>query len=74
MRNASVTLTDSVYSHYQIEDLGMALNTRHPLIFQALKSEDVFQSIKNMIGSVVPKNDERFEVQIRSDRITVKVV
>jgi len=75
MRHASVALTDSVYSHYQIEDLKLALNSRHPLILEGLDKKSVFKSIQNAIDSTGIKNDKRFEVEIKnnSKSILIKV-
>ena len=64
MRHASVTLTDSVYSHYQIDDLSLALNSSHPLIMKNLKPLEVFGNIKKAIKVVNVFDDERFKVKI----------
>lgn len=74
MRHASVAITDSVYSHYLIDDLKQSLNERHPLIFKSLSSDEIFQSVRRSVQSIIPDDDKRFEVQIRSDRIIIKVI
>ena len=73
MRHASVTMTDSVYSHYQIDDLRLALNSRHPLIVGSLSSRDLFLEIKKIVESIVPEGVGRFEIKLKSESIFIKV-
>ncbi len=72
MRHKSVDMTFKTYSQFMIDDLREHLNAKHPLIFKSLNPDDVFQSIKKSVESIVPSDDKRFEVQIRADRIIVR--
>lgn len=51
MRHSSVKITDSVYSHYLIEDLMSAINNYHPLVRSNLPINDIL----NYLDSVVKK-------------------
>ena len=57
MRHKSVDMTFKVYSQFMIEDLRENLNARHPLIFKSLKSDEIFQSIRHSVESIVPHDD-----------------
>jgi len=64
MRHASVSLTDSVYSHYQIDDLRLALNSRHPLIMNGLNTNEFFDTIQNTVLATGISKDKRFKTNI----------
>ncbi len=64
MRHASVVITDKVYSHYNIEDLRLSLNSRHPLIVGNLPTGDVFDMLEEIVETVGVKNDKRFSVEL----------
>jgi len=76
MRHASVTLTDSVYSHYQIDDLKLMLNSYHPLIFQGSNIDIIFDSIVKLINSTSIQKDSRFVTIVKKykDKIIIKVL
>ncbi len=63
MRHSSVKITDEVYSHYLIEDLSLALNSRHPLIMGGMKTEDVFEMVKRAVETTGVMDDKRFEIK-----------
>ena len=63
MRHASVTLTDSVYSHYQINDLSLALNSKHPLISEGLRRDEVLDNLIKLVKSSGIDKDRRFIVK-----------
>lgn len=67
MRHASVQLTDSVYSHYIIDDLKIGLNSYHPVIRQQLEPLEVFKQLDELIESSGIKGDDRFLVNVSQD-------
>jgi len=73
MRHASVALTDSVYSHYQIDDLKKSLNGRHPLIMKGLNTENVFEEVKREIESLEVFDDSRFITKVIKDKSSLFV-
>jgi len=75
MRHSSVKITDSVYSHYNINDLKLALNSRHPLIRKSLSVPDVFSNIERKISNMKLKEDKRFVTNIErsSSEFTLRV-
>jgi len=64
MRHSSVKITDSVYSHYMIEDLSFALN-KHPLITKGLSVKQVFDDIENIPEKLGIVKDKRFVFKIK---------
>ncbi|MFH1453406.1 MAG: tyrosine-type recombinase/integrase [Armatimonadota bacterium] len=66
MRHASVAITDSVYSHYLIDDLKQSLNERHPLIRQGLTPGEVMKSIQLAVESTGIRTDTRFQTDIEN--------
>lgn len=49
MRHSSIKITDSVYSHYIIEDLSLALNSKHPLVAQGLTPLENIKMLNQLI-------------------------
>lgn len=66
MRHASVAITDTVYSHYLIDDLRQSLNGSHPLIRQGLKPEEMFMVLQKAVESTGIKTDSRFKINFDS--------
>jgi len=73
MRHSSVTITDSVYSHYLIEDLRLALNSKHPLIRNGLNAQEVFKMTEDVFRGTGIIEDERFEVSIDRNQKELKI-
>jgi len=73
MRHASVTLTDSVYSHYQIDDLSLALNSRHPLIVSGLSVVEVFNTFFKTLNSLELSKDKRFRYELKRSKKELRV-
>jgi len=67
MRHSSVKITDSVYSHYMIEDLSYALN-KHPLITKGLSVKQVFNDIENIPKRLGLMKDGRFEINVKRNK------
>lgn len=64
LRHSSIKITDDFYSHYNINDLALSLNTRHVLIRHALDKSQVLRNIENMINTTGIKDDGRFIVNM----------
>jgi len=71
MRHSSVEITDRVYSHYNIEDLKLSLNSRHPLILKGSKISEIFDYVNKLIEEVGVKNDDRFYTKIKRAKNTI---
>ena len=65
MRHSSIKITDSVYSHYIIEDLSLALNSRHPLIVGGMEVKDVFEMVKKAVEGTGVMSDKRFKIEFQ---------
>jgi len=63
MRHSSLKYTDSVYSHYVIEDLAQALNTQS-VVRQALGSFEIFNQIERAIKTTGIGKDKRFKFAV----------
>lgn len=66
MRHSSLKYTDSVYSHYVIEDLAQALNTQS-VVRQALGSFDIFDLIERAVKTTGVEKDNRFKLAVERD-------
>lgn len=74
MRHSSLKYTDSVYSHYVIEDLAQALNTQS-VVRQALGSFEIFDQVERAIKTTGIEKDKRFKFVVdRTEKsLVVKV-
>lgn len=73
MRHSSVKITDEVYSHYLIEDLSLALNSRHPLIMEGMEVEEVFEMVKKAVEATGVMKDKRFTIEISKNNEILKI-
>lgn len=73
MRHSTLKYTDGIYSHYNLEDLDIALNS-FPIIRVGLQSEEVFNFIERGVREKI-KSDKRFELSINRNekRVLIKV-
>ena len=65
-------ILDDVYSHYQIDDLRLDLNGRHPLIMKGLSVNEVLASLIKNIKSGI-EGDNRFNLEIKMGKQVLEV-
>jgi len=73
MRHSSISITDSVYSHYVIDDLRLSLNSRHPLIREGLTPSEFFKTIQEVVKATGIFEDNRFGTNINIDQANLAI-
>lgn len=62
LRHSSVAITDKTYTHYNIADLSLSLNSHNNLIRHGLNKFQLFDNIKNLISKTGIGDDDRFKI------------
>lgn len=62
-RHSSIAITDRTYTHYNISDLALSLNSHNNLIRHGLSKNQIFENVKNLISKTGVGDDDRFLVK-----------
>lgn len=62
-RHSSIKITDQTYTHYNIADLSLSLNSHNNLIRHGLDKHQIFENVKNIISKTGIGDDDRFFVK-----------
>jgi len=64
-RHSSIKITDSTYTHYDISDLSLSLNSHNSIIRQGLNKNQIFENLKSLISKTGIGDDNRFLTEIK---------
>lgn len=63
MRHSSIEITNSTYTHLDVNDLSLALNSAQSIVREGLDQNQVFDMIEQAIGGTRINRDKRFKTK-----------
>lgn len=67
LRHSSVDITDKIYTHYNLQDLAVVINTKQELVRLSASVDEVFDDIVYAMNNTGIDNDPRFKKTIERD-------
>ncbi|MGA2911464.1 MAG: tyrosine-type recombinase/integrase [Candidatus Levyibacteriota bacterium] len=75
MRHSSVDITDKTYTHLNVNDLALVLNSKQKIIVGGLTVDEVFDNVESAILQTGIKEDKRFalDIKVENNMLQIKV-
>lgn len=74
MRHSSVDITDKTYTHLNVDDLSLILNSKQKVIVSGLTKEEIFNNVESAILQIGVKEDKRFAYVIEREADSKQMV
>jgi integrase len=68
MRHSSVEITDKTYTHLDVTDLSLVLNSNQTVVEKGLTPEQVFVNVEQAVRSTGVDKDRRFALKFKVDK------
>lgn len=74
MRHSSVEITDKTYTHLDINDLSLILNSNQSIVLKGLTPEQIFTNIERAVRNTGIEKDHRFSLQVEKNNVLLQVI
>lgn len=73
MRHSSIEITNKYYTHLDIKDLSLAMNSNQALIKKGLTFNQIAENIVQAVRNTQVDKDERFSFEIKQERTLLQI-
>lgn len=74
MRHSSVEITDKTYTHLNVNDLFLIINSKQKIIIEGLSSSQILDNVEYAVKTSGIQNAPRFKVNIERNKIANEMV